>query len=165
MILKLRPVPKGLSPLNFSYLWVTWFQSGRIRPASGTWGSLAALPFCWVIKEYTGLTGLFVFAALVLVLGFVALKQYLAHAGSADPSEVVIDEVLGMALLFTTLPNYNVGLIALGFIVFRLLDSLKPFPIGWCDRHIKGPMGVMMDDLAAGVIAAGILLAVQLLMA
>ena len=165
MIFKLRPVPKGLSPLNPSYLWVTWFQSGRIRPASGTWGSLAALPFCWAVKEYAGLPGLLIFAALALGIGFIALKYYLAHADSADPSEVVIDEVLGMALLFTTLPNYNWGLIALGFVVFRVLDSLKPFPIGWCDRHIKGPMGVMIDDLVAGVIAAAILLVVQLLMA
>ncbi len=163
MILRLRPVPNGLSPTAPFYLVVTWFQSGRIRPASGSWGSLSALPFCWAVKEYTGLIGLLIFAALVMGLGMWSIKQYLSHADTPDPSEVVIDEVLGMALLFTALPTHRNWWIFFGFVVFRLLDSLKPFPIGWCDRHIKGPLGVMMDDVAAGVIAAGLLLAVQIL--
>lgn len=107
--------------------------------------------------------GLVIFAAIVMGLGMWAIKQYLSHAEAQDPSEVVIDEVVGMALLFTALPTYSIGWIFLGFVAFRLLDSLKPFPIGWCDRHIKGPFGVMMDDVAAGVIAAGILLIIQLL--
>ena len=143
------------------YLIATWFQSGRIRPASGSWGSLAALPFCWAIKMYTGQFGLLVFAVLVGIIGTWAVNYYLEHTHTEDPSEVVIDEVLGMALLFFALPAHDWRWIVAGFVLFRILDSLKPGPIGWCDKHIKGARGVMCDDIVAGMIAALSVAAIQ----
>lgn len=161
MILRLRPVPAGLNPLSFSYIVSTWFHSGRIRPASGSWGSLAALPVCWAIKDLGGNGALAVFALLVALIGTWAIHRYLEHSQNKDPSEIVIDEVLGMAVLFLVLPSHAWMYIGIGFAVFRLLDSIKPFPIGWCDKHIKGAWGVMCDDLVAGVLSAVILWALQ----
>jgi phosphatidylglycerophosphatase A len=71
----------------------------------------------------------------------------------ADPSEVVVDEMAGLALVLAVMPLSWIGYIA-GFVAFRLFDIWKPAFIGWCDRNVKGPWGVMLDDLAAALPAA-----------
>lgn len=165
MILRLRPTLANLRCFSITYLICTWFHAGRIRPASGTWGSLAALPVCWAVKALAGLPGLVIFAIAVWFAGIKAIAIYLQHSDTKDPSEIVIDEVLGMAIVFLAIPLHDGIMIAAGFVLFRLLDSLKPFPIGWFDRHVKGAAGVMIDDVAAGVIAAAVLYAFQALAA
>ena len=156
-MIKIRPVPEAVNHQSFNYLMVTWLYSGRIRPMSGTWGSLAALPFCWAISVTLGQMGLIVFGLALFIVGLKALKDYLPRAGNTDPSEVVIDEVIGMAIMWLFLPSNNFWPIVLGFIVFRLFDSVKAGPVGWCDQNIKGPLGVIMDDVVAGLLA-GILI-------
>ncbi len=152
-MIKIRPLPDGIKPFSISYLTVTWFQSGRIRPMSGTWGSLAALPYCWAISAITGKVGLIVFAVMAFVAGYYVLNDYLLKTNQADPSEVVIDEVVGMAIMWAFLPSNDFWPILLGFILFRLFDSVKMGPVGWCDRNIKGSIGVILDDVIAGLLA------------
>ena len=151
-MLKLRPIPVSLSKNSIIYLIVTWFHSGRVRPASGTWGTLAALPACILISLLSGPGGLFVFVIITACAGVWAIERYAPHADRPDPSEVVIDEVMGMAITAIFIPN-TISAWILAFVLFRLFDSIKRGPVGWCDKHFKGAVGVMADDAVAGIFA------------
>lgn len=151
----LRPLPATLTGIEPFYLIATWFQSGRIRPASGSWGSLAAWPFCWFLKSLGGWQIMAIFAIGAFFGGIWAINQYTSHTKQTDPSEVVIDEVVGMAILWMAVPASNVFLAVVGFIAFRIFDAIKRGPVGWCDKHIKGAPGVIVDDVVAGFMAAG----------
>ncbi|MDU8941950.1 phosphatidylglycerophosphatase A family protein [Ovoidimarina sediminis] len=140
----------------------TWFYVGYLRPAPGTWGSVAAVLLAWPIHVIAGPLGLVVAALAAFGLGLWATRDYMAATGTHDPSEVVVDEVAGqwIALLPVSIGAAHAGadLAALwpgvltAFLAFRLLDIAKPGPIGWADR-MEGPMGVMLDDVIAGWIA------------
>lgn len=134
----------------------TWFGIGLIPGAPGTYGSLAALPFAWVIVTYLGLLGLLVSIGLAIVLGVWASGRYARVRGVADPGAIVIDEVAGQWLALVLVPPDPIAY-GIGFALFRLFDVIKPWPISWLDRTLKGGIGVMLDDLLAGVIAAVLL--------
>ena len=136
---------------------------GLIRPAPGTWGSLAALPLAWVVHWLAGFPGLVAGIVVVTLAGWWAVAE--AATGLADPdaSEFVIDEVAGqwIALLPVSAGAWARELdplalwpgILAAFLLFRLFDIWKPGPIGTMDR-LGTPWGVMADDLLAGVAAA-----------
>ena len=134
----------------------TWFGSGKLRPAPGTWGTLAALPFAFAIHAAMGWIGLFLATGIVTAIGVWAAHAHSQNIGIHDASEIVIDEVAGiwLCLLFVEL---SLASMVLGFILFRVFDIVKPWPIRWLDRRVKGGVGVMLDDLVAGI-AAGVLL-------
>ncbi|MEI6805462.1 MAG: phosphatidylglycerophosphatase A, partial [Myxococcaceae bacterium] len=94
---------------------------------------------------------------LVFVIGWWATFRALPTFKSQDPKEIVIDEVAGQGLALVFCPPGWMALL-LGFILFRLFDILKPWPISYVDRKIKNALGVMLDDMLAGVFAALILL-------
>ncbi|MEM1006404.1 MAG: phosphatidylglycerophosphatase A [Pseudomonadota bacterium] len=136
---------------------------GYLRPAPGTWGSLVALPMAWALHSVGGFP-LLVFATLATVLGGLWATQVMtAGQDDHDPSEIVIDEVAGqfVALWAVSYPSWAHGIeiTALwpgwlaGFLLFRLFDITKPGPVGWADRR-NDPMGVMLDDVIAGLFAA-----------
>lgn len=144
---------------------VTGLGLGHLRPASGTWASLAAVVL-GVLSYQCGAGWLVPLGAvLATVLGFWAVPKYLASRGDSDPSEVVIDELAGqwLAMSFTVIPLMNRG-IELGFfsgawpgwivpfLLFRLFDIWKPWVIGKADRR-GDAAGVMLDDLWAGLFA------------
>lgn len=146
-----------------THLIATFFYVGHMRPAPGTWGSLAALPCAWVIYVLTGPWGLVVGAVLSYPLGVWATAVETHGKDDHDPSEIVIDEVCGqwIALLPVAFGAQMMsaditalwpGWIA-AFVLFRLFDITKWGPIGWADR-MHGPTGVMLDDVIAGVFAA-----------
>lgn len=135
---------------------------GNLKPAPGTWGSLAALPLAWILMQGGPL--LFTLATVaVLPLGLWATRVVTAGGGDHDPSEVVIDEVLGqwIALLPLAWGAANAGVPVerlwpgwlAAFVLFRLFDIWKPGPVGWMDRR-HDAAGVMLDDAVAGVFAA-----------
>ena len=95
-----------------------------------------------------------------------AIHKYLKHTDKTDPGEVVIDEIVGQAIaLIMAVPlavhlsefsdqlKIKLFLIVLPFILFRIFDIFKPWPIDWCDTKIKGALGVMLDDVVAGIMA------------
>ncbi|MEX5728987.1 phosphatidylglycerophosphatase A [Rhodovulum iodosum] len=141
----------------------TVFGVGRLKPASGTWGSLAALPAFWLLHVIGGF-GLVVLATLAVCgLGWWAIDRAAGAEADPDRSEYVIDEVAGMWIALwpvsfgAVFAEANVlalypGWIA-AFLAFRLFDIWKPGPVGWADRR-KTPLGVMLDDVIAGAIAA-----------
>ena len=146
-----------------SHLIATFFYSGHIRPAPGTWGSLAALVAALPIVMLFGPWGLLAGVVLSYVLGHWATARETRGKADHDPSEIVIDEVCGqwIALLPVVFGAAHAGvpLTALwpgwiaAFLLFRLFDITKWGPVGWADRK-QGPTGVMLDDVFAGIMAA-----------
>lgn len=129
-------------------LLATWFGSGLMPKAPGTWGSLAALPFAWGIQVYGGPLALVVATLAITVIGTWASERYMAETGTHDPGSIVIDEVAGIWLVLIIAPPDWV-IFALGFLFFRIADIFKPWPACWADKNIKGGWGVMLDDLLA----------------
>lgn len=129
--------------------------SGASPIAPGTMGTLLAIPFYFLIADLP----LIVYLTLVLLLfGFgvwccdKTAKDFAVH----DPSAIVFDEVVGFLVTMSLLPNTWFWCI-LGFIAFRVFDIVKPWPIGFVDRRIKGGLGIMLDDVLAGVYAGALL--------
>jgi len=139
----------------------TWFGCGQAPMASGTVGSLGALPFAWVIHYYFGANALFAASLIIFIVGCWASTQYLRHTGRVDDaSEVVVDEVAGQWLLLAALP-LSLPAYALGFFLFRIFDVLKPWPVSLADRKIKGGIGIMVDDMLAGLYPVIVLMLAQ----
>ena len=134
----------------------TWFGAGLLPWAPGTWASLAALPFAWGLVWLGGPWLLLAAAALVFGLGLWAAGRYMRAVGVHDPGAVVIDEIAGQWLTLCIAP-LDPRAYLLGFVLFRLADVLKPWPVSWLDRRVGGGFGVMIDDVAAAVYA-GLLL-------
>ncbi len=133
-------------------LLATWFGSGLLRPASGTWGSAAALPFAWIILSVTGAWGLLLAALAIFAVGCWAAELYERADSAKDPGAVVIDEVAGQWLVLVAAPLEPVYFLA-GFVLFRIFDVLKPWPASWADRNLKGGLGIMLDDIFAALYA------------
>lgn len=141
----------------------TFFGAGLMRPAPGTWGSLAALPVAWALHAAGGFTALALATGVVFALGWWAATRETAGKADPDPSEIVIDEVAGMWLalwpvsLGAQMAGADITRLWPGWIVafvaFRLFDIWKPGPIGWADR-LHTPLGLMLDDVLAGIAAA-----------
>jgi len=142
---------------------VTLFGVGNLRPAPGTWGSLAAIPLAWLLHLSGGFWLLFAATLVVGAVGWWATGVETAGKDDYDPSEIVIDEVVGQWIALWPVSFgamfADVDILQLwpgfvtAFIAFRVFDIFKPGPVGWADR-IKGPSGVMLDDIIAGWMAA-----------
>ena len=137
-------------------IFAVWFGAGLLPKAPGTWGSLAALPLAFAIVHWGSLEILAGATIAVFVIGVWASEIAARDMGVSDPSEIVIDEVAGQWLTLLVVPADPL-LYACGFLLFRLFDIWKPWPISWADQKIKGGMGIMLDDVIAGVYA-GLLL-------
>ncbi|MBP5855569.1 phosphatidylglycerophosphatase A [Marivibrio halodurans] len=137
-----------------------WFGTGLLRPAPGTWGSLAATVMGMGLLTL-GPWFLAGGAVLATGVGIWAAARYQATTGRHDASEVVVDEVAGQWIALCALPLAGLGLsvegAAAAFVLFRLFDIAKPGPIGWADRRLAGGLGVMLDDVLAGIAAGAIL--------
>ncbi len=152
---------------NPAILLATWFGSGYIKPAPGTWGTLAGLPFAWIILQYYSPLFLIIAALLLFPVGVWAADRFDRITNGHDASEIVIDEVVGvwltLGMIILTEPAIWVAhewvVWMLSFLLFRLFDITKPFPIRLVDRSVQGGFGVMVDDVLAGLVAgaAGIL--------
>ena len=134
-------------------LFCTWFGSGLTPKAPGTFGTLAALPFAWIIQSQFGNGALFFGAIMAFAAGIFASDRYMHRNQLAhDPSEIVIDEVAGVWLFLCIFPLSPASYVV-GFVFFRLFDICKPWPISLADRRIHGGFGVMFDDILATLLA------------
>lgn len=141
--------------------WVaTWGGCGFIRPAPGTWGTLGGLPFGVGLMVWGGPIALLIALALLIPLGLWASKHFEIMARDKDSGMIVIDEVAGLwiALLPAMLTPWSVGA---AFILFRIADVLKPYPVSWIDKKMQGALSIMGDDLMAGIYAAVVLIGLQ----
>ena len=136
------------SPLHFLAL---GFGSGLSPFAPGTAGSMAAIPVLLVL----GFGPVWLYPAvlaLVIVIGFPICGRVAEDLGVPDHSAIVWDEIAGMMLTLLFIP-LSLNSIILGFLLFRLLDVVKPWPIRYFDRRVKGGWGIMLDDIVAGLFA------------
>ncbi len=159
---------------RFGYWLSIWFGAGLLKPAPGTWGSVFSIPF-WLVTLY------FIESKLLLsafIIGLFFVGVWASNIGAKrlqndDPKEVVIDEVVGMGITYLFFPNmlppYNhmwVDQVVLntliGFALFRLFDIWKPPPVGTADERLHGGMGIMVDDVFAGIYAGIILTALNM---
>ncbi len=139
----------------------TWFGIGLLPLAPGTWGSIAALPVVWLVHRYFGIAGLAIAAVMVFALAWWVAGIFIATSRSHDPREFVIDEVAGqiltLAIALAVMPA-NVVIYTAGFVLFRLMDIAKPWPVNWADRRVGGGLGVVLDDVFAGCYAGAVML-------
>ena len=135
----------------------TWFGAGLLPLMPGTWGSLAALPCTWAIRAVAGPAALAAAALLAFAFGCWAAATVARTSGRPDPGFIVIDEVAAQWLVLLAAPlDWRAYLAA--FLLFRLFDIAKPWPIGAIERGIGGGLGIMLDDIAAALYAATLLL-------
>lgn len=142
---------KGNSADRIALILSSWFGAGLAPVASGTAGTLAAIPFA-VLASYLGKVSSAVFLGALIAIAFWSAEVARKRLGIDDPSEVVVDEVAGYCISIFLLP-FTFLSFALGFLFFRAFDVIKPFPIGLIDKRVKGGLGIVLDDLVAGVFA------------
>lgn len=147
-----------------SRLIATFFMVGRIPVAPGTFGSLAALPLAYLLHRFTGFSGFAIATIAIFFIGWWATAAATRGKGDHDPGEIVIDEVVGQWIALWPL-SFGLWWIGTdpaifpypgwigGFLMFRLFDIWKPGPVGWADRR-HDALGVMLDDVIAGILAA-----------
>lgn len=125
------------------------FGSGLSPFAPGTFGTIAAVPIYYL------LSGISIWLYLLITLVMFTIGVYLcgrtsSDLGVEDHPGIVWDEIVGYLVVMTAAPDGSIWII-LGFVLFRFFDILKPWPVGWADRRIKGGLGIMLDDVLAGI--------------
>ena len=133
----------------------TYFSIGKISKAPGTLATVATIPL-WYLLAQTGPLIYMIVTFALIPIGVIAAQAYEDFSQSHDSKEIVIDEVVGYLITMTWLPLTWQSML-IGFIVFRFLDIVKPPPIRQLDKNVKGGFGVMVDDIAAGVIGSVIM--------
>jgi phosphatidylglycerophosphatase A len=122
---------------------------GKLPVAPGTFGSLLAIPACFLVA------GLPLAATSCIILAFIGMAVWVADAAETilktqDPGCIVIDEVAGMMVTMAGIPA-NWMTVTAGFVIFRIIDIIKPFPIRTAERYVPGGAGVVLDDVIAGI--------------
>ncbi len=154
-------------------LFATWGYLGRIPKAPGTWGTLGGLLFIYLLflnwhhyfEQNISILYYASFTLALFLLGVISADKFDKDHKTHDSKRIVIDEVVGIMVTLIPLvwvfqnsgtPLYATGWMqpVIGFVLFRFFDILKPWPISLADKNIKGGMGVMIDDVLAGIAAA-----------
>ena len=133
------------------------FGAGLMPKAPGTWGTLVAIPFYFLALRFGGTPAVLTCALLLFVLGIWASAVAGKALGVADHGGIVIDEIAAFVLVLAFTPTGFIWLVV-AFVLFRIFDITKPWPIRYFDRTLKGGFGVMFDDLLAAFGAIAILL-------
>ncbi len=150
--------------LNFKNPWIliaTWFGSGVFLPASGTWGTIATIPFVIPLWIFGGKLAVVVFLIVVFFLGLKASAVFEKETNTHDSGLIVVDEVIGFTIAVLALNSHSSMWVFIAFVLFRGFDTMKPWPISWIDSNTQGAWGVIADDLAAGVATALVILGLQ----
>ena len=129
------------------------FGSGLSKYAPGTLGTIAAFPLWWLLTQLSQP----LYLGLVLVAAIVGVSicgRAAEQLGVHDHGGIVWDEFVGLWVAMAFLPVSPVSLV-LGLSLFRFFDIVKPWPISWLDKNISGGLGIMIDDIAAGLAAGG----------
>jgi phosphatidylglycerophosphatase A len=131
------------------------FGSGLIKKAPGTMGTIAAIPVYYFSAQFS----IIGYIAIILFTGIIGIwlcDQASKKLGEHDFNGIVWDEIVGY-LITMSFVDFSITHLIIGFILFRLFDIIKPQPIAWIDQRVNGGLGIMLDDVIAGVFAAIIL--------
>ena len=151
--------PNKLLFKNFSAFLAFGFGSGLLKQAPGTFGTLAAIPF-FLFLQFLSESLIYLFIITIFFIGIYVADKTSRALAMKDPSCIVIDEIVGFLLLLILVGNLNgTGILItkidfiLAFILFRIFDIWKPFPIDLLERKFKGGFGIMIDDIGAAIYA------------
>ncbi|MCP8352450.1 phosphatidylglycerophosphatase A family protein [Candidatus Synchoanobacter obligatus] len=131
---------------GFLTIYAHGFGTGYLPLMPGTWGTLPALAVAWLLYDQSLMIQVMVYA-WALVLAYLAADIAGKKLGDSDHKSIVCDEIIGIlpVLLITPMSQWFVA-----FLLFRILDIVKPWPISWVDKDIKGASGCLLDDIVAG---------------
>ena len=147
---------------NFNVLFVTMFGLGKIKIVPGTFGSLATIIILFIFFHLIKISTHIILLGLIIIFvySFLAIASYIKETENKDPKEVIIDEFIGQSIpiyLYEishgTQKTSDEAIIFYGicFVLFRIFDILKPFPVNYFDKNYKNSFGVIMDDVCAGL--------------
>ncbi|NMP14812.1 phosphatidylglycerophosphatase A [Thalassotalea sp. Y01] len=140
------------NPVHFLAL---GFGTGLAPKAPGTFGTLAALPFIFILAQFA--LPVYIAAAIIMSLvGIWICGKASADAQVHDHGAIVWDEVAGYTITMIAIP-LNWQTLLVGFIIFRIFDILKPWPISIADKKVHGGLGIMLDDIIAGVLSLALM--------
>lgn len=151
--------------LKIDWIIATWFGSGLLPIAPGTWGSLAAFPFAYLISVYFGPFTLIIGIGALFFIGTWASNKVEKRSQEKDPRFIVVDEVVGQWIALLLLPflynlvdpdhshYFSVPIAVTAFIAFRIFDIWKPWPIKSVEKNVPDGFGIMLDDVIAGIYA------------
>jgi len=141
---------------KFNILFITFLMVGKIKFAPGT---IASLLTCFLFISLINIFNIFFIFLFVLIIffySFVAINNSFDEYDSEDPQEIVIDEVVGQMITLLGMPIYEtlyplpkIYYCIAAFLLFRFFDIVKPYPINYVDNNVKGPLGIMLDDIIA----------------
>ncbi len=131
------------------------FGAGLAPKAPGTFGTLVAIPVYILLHNLSTYSYLAVLVFFTLV-GIWICGKAAKEVGVDDPSGIVWDEIVGLLFVFIALP-FSWMLLVFGFLLFRLFDILKPWPICWLDKTLRGGLGIVVDDVLAGISSCAVL--------
>lgn len=142
-----------LSLKDWRVLLATWFGCGTFFPGPGFWGTLGAMPLGIALLVLGGQTYVLLASILLLAVGVHVTRHTENILKTHDSSIIVIDEAAGVMIPLAFAPLSPMGIFA-AFLLFRVFDVWKPFPISYLDKKVGGAWGVMIDDIVAGIFAA-----------
>jgi phosphatidylglycerophosphatase A len=125
--------------------------SGNLPVAPGTWGSAVGV-LLWLLLSRLGPMPYFAVIGVLFIIGVFCAGAAEKIVDQGDPAIVVIDEIVGQLITLSLIPATPLTIFA-GFLLFRFFDIVKPFPVGWIDQHLHGGLGIMLDDVVAGLYA------------
>ena len=140
---------------NLSKTFVTLLYIGYSKNIPGTIGSFVAFIVIFFINTYFDKVFLYILFIIFFFVSLFLINVYQKNVDKYDPSEIVVDEFLGVFIIFLFIDYFNklndYTIFILGFLFFRFFDILKPFPINWIDKKIKNSFGIIFDDIIAGI--------------
>ena len=141
---------------KFNLFFLTFFFIGKIKYAPGTFASLLTCVIFFFFFDILNITTLIIFTLLIFCYSLIAINSSFEEFNEEDPQEIVIDEVLGQLLTLLAIPIYEtlyslpiIYYCICAFLLFRLFDIWKPYPVNYIDDNVKGAFGIMFDDIFA----------------
>ena len=143
---------------KFNLLFLTLFNIGKIKNAPGTAASFITCLLFLLLINIFNISIIFLFTLVIFAYSFVAINNSFDEFSSNDPQEIVIDEFVGQMLPLLAIPIYETLYLLPkmyycipAFLLFRLFDIWKPYPVSYVDKNVKGAIGIMLDDIFAGI--------------
>ena len=153
---------------NINFLFVTLFGIGKLKKIPGSYASLATIIFLFILFHILNFSPNIVLIGVIIVflISLYAVNIFIKDMDNKDPKEVVIDEFIGQSIPICLYEIAHEGVketnevltfYFIMFILFRIFDIAKPYPVSYYDKNFKNSFGVIMDDVAAGLYVVGVL--------
>ena len=143
---------------KFNLLFLTLFHTGKIKKAPGTIASLFTCALFFFLINIINISIILLLTLAVFCYSLIAINNSYEEFNAEDPQEIVIDEFVGQMLPLLATPIYEtlyplplIFYCIASFLLFRLFDIWKPYPVGYVDDNVKGAFGIMLDDILAGI--------------